>query len=432
MRSNRCSVRCLTLSGMLVSVFLGIRPAQAQEGLIDAMANDSAAHEREKQEQSPDYTYKSGDFKMLLVPSLSLQWNDNINCAETNRESDFILLPTLGTIMSYPLTDWNLLQVNVTMGYSDYLLHPDLSSYYLQSGSGLSFNMYIKDILINVHDQFSYVQDASQNPGVAGTGTYGTFQNSAGLSGKWNLKKVVFTLGYDHQNTFSTSSQFSDVDNSTESGYARTGYQWNSKLTTGVEATAAYTHYNEDVLNDNTSYSLGVYGDWQPDSFLHIQPRVGYTIDEFAQTSQSLQNSTVKSWYADLNISHEITRSVSYSLDLGRQTSGGAQSDITEDYYVNSGITWKIINGLTFQTSLSYQHGNQGEGTTLIGPPIPNSNLVSQEIYNWYNFGLGLSHDITRQFALSLNYQFTQRTSSLSDRGYTQNLVGIVLTYHPK
>jgi hypothetical protein len=403
--------------------------ARAQEGLTDALANDSSRQTFQKLDQSPDYTYKSGDFRMLITPSLSLQWNDNINCTETNRQDDLILLPTLGVTMSYPLTDRNLLQVSFVTGYNDYLFHQNLSSYYLQSGSGLSFDMYVKDIRINLHDQFSYEQIASQQPTVSGTGSYGTFQNSAGLSGEWDLKNVTFTLGYDHQTTMATSSQFDDSDSSTESGYARAGYKWNSKFTTGVESTAAYTYYDENVLNDNTTYSFGVYGDWQPDTAFHVQPRAGYTIDEFAQTSQSLQNSTVNSWYADLNISQEITHSVSYSLDVGHQVSPAAQSDVNEDWYANSSITWKFIRGLTFQTSFSYQHGNQGEGTTLIGPPS-NNNLVANEIYDWYSGGLTVSHDITRRLGLSVNYGITERSSSIQNRGYTQNLVGVLLTYH--
>ncbi|HUA67121.1 MAG TPA: hypothetical protein VMA13_01120, partial [Candidatus Saccharimonadales bacterium] len=148
--------------------------ARAQEGLNDEMANEAADRARASQEGA-NYTFKSGDFRMLLVPSLSMQWNDNINCTDTGKEDDFIILPTLGVIMSYPLTDRNLLQLNVAAGYSEYVKHSSLSSFYLSAGSGLSFDVYIRDILINLHDQFSYIQNSSANPQVAGTGTYGTF-----------------------------------------------------------------------------------------------------------------------------------------------------------------------------------------------------------------------------------------------------------------
>ncbi|MGO8764087.1 MAG: hypothetical protein ACLQSR_03005 [Limisphaerales bacterium] len=403
--------------------------ARAQEALIDAMANDEIAQTRAKQAQISDYTFKSGDFRMLVTPSLSLQWNDNINCTQTNLESDLIVLPTVGVIMSYPLTEQNLLQLNLTMGYSDYVFHPDLSSYYLESGSGLSFNMYIKKILINLHDQFSYTENASQNAQVAGTGLYGAFVNSIGLSANWNLEKIVFTLGYDHQNNLSTSSQFNDTDSSVESGYVQTGYQWNSRLTTGVEVTAAYTSYAQEILNDNTVYSAGVYGDWHPDAFIHVQPRIGYTIDEFQQTSQDIQNSAIKSWYADLNIGHQISQSVSYTLDVGHQVSPGVQSSATEDWYVNSGVTWKAFEGLTLSPSFSYQHGDQGAGAAPIG--MQNNNLVFSEIYDWYSASLGLSHRITRRLDMSVSYQITDRSSSISNRGYLQNVVGLVLTYHP-
>ena len=195
-------------SSVPLSVFLGATQAHAQMGLEDDMANESATKARAQQEQYSDYTVKSGDFRMLVSPALSMYYNDNINCTQSGKQDDFIVLPTLQTIMSYPLTEQNLLQINITAGYNEYCLHPSLSSWYLASGSGLSFDVYLKDILINLHDQFSYVQNSSQNAAVAGTGNYGTFQNSAGLSLNWGLKDIPITVGYDHQNTIATSSQF--------------------------------------------------------------------------------------------------------------------------------------------------------------------------------------------------------------------------------
>lgn len=159
------------------------------------MAGDAAAEARTLQMQNQNYTFKNGDFMMLLTPSLNLGWNDNVNLSKTNAEDDFIVSPTMGITASYPLTQRNLLQLNLTVGYNDYISHSDLSTLYLQSGSELSFDIYIKDFWINLHDQFSYVQDSSQNANVANTGVYGTFQNTAGLSGTWDLNDVTLALG---------------------------------------------------------------------------------------------------------------------------------------------------------------------------------------------------------------------------------------------
>ena len=64
-------------------------------------------------------------------------------------------------------------------------------------------------MLFNFHDSFSYIQEFCHEPAVSGPVSYGTFQNTAGLSGTWDLNDVTLTLGYDHQNVLATSSQFS-------------------------------------------------------------------------------------------------------------------------------------------------------------------------------------------------------------------------------
>jgi outer membrane protein assembly factor BamA len=405
---------------MTVSFFLMAISAPAQEALRNSMAGDAAAEARTLQMQNQNYTFKNGDFMMLLAPSLNLAWNDNVNLSDTNAEDDFIVSPTLGITSSYPLTQRNLLQLNVTVGYNDYINHSYLSTWYLQSGSELSFDIYIKDFWINLHDQFSYVQDSSQNANVANTGSYGTFQNTAGLSGTWDLNDVTLALGYDHQNILSTSSQFDEINHDSEMFFARSGFKVHPKITVGLESTASFTTYDQEVLNDNAAYSIGVYADVRPDAFFRIQPRVGYTIYQFQHTSQSIQTSNLNSWYADLNITHQPTDFLSYSLDAGHEVSLGIQSDVTEDWYIRPSISWNIIRNLSLQTSFFYEYGSQGVGNIL-------NNFT--ENYSWYGGRIGLGYPIAKRLTLGLSYQLTLRSSSIADRGYAQNVVGLQLTY---
>lgn len=415
-----------------LSVFLPAWTARAQEGLSDAMAMEAADKARAKQALISDYTFRSGDFRMLLKPSLSMEWNDNVNLTQTGQEQDFIILPTMGAIMNYPLTSQNLLQLNVTGGYWEYIKHPNLSTWYVSTESGLSFNIYVKDILINLHEQPSYVQNSVENAQVAGTGSYGTFANTAGLSVQWSSKWLALTVGYDHQDSLTTSSQFSYGNNSSDDAYTRAGYLWNSKLTTGLEGTYSFTGFNQNVLNDTASYSVGIYGDWHPDTFLEIEPRVGASFNQYSQTS-AVQTSSLNTWYADLTITHKINRSLNYSIDGGRDVSPGVQSTADVNWHVNTEITWNFIRNFSFSPQLFFQHGNQGQGSTVNAglPNLPPTLLQQNEVYNWYGGSLGFSYAITRRFTVGWNYQFTQRTSSLSNRGYTQNIIGIQITYRP-
>ena len=411
----------------------------AQEALHDLMANNAATESRNKQMQSADYTYKSGDFQVLAEPSLDLQYNDNINLTQTNEESDFIVEPAVRLTTSYPLTQENLLFLDFTIGYSKYISHSELDTLDLnsQSGSGFSFDIGVKDVKINLHDRFSYTQDSAQNAQVANTGSYGTFQNAAGLSAVWDLNDVTLTGGYDHQTVFATSSQFSQDNQSSELLTSQLEFKVHPRITAGLEATASFTSYDQNQLNNNSSYSFGVNADIRPDEAFRIQPRVGYTIYDFQQTSTNIQTSNLGSWYADLNISHDITKTISYAIDAGHEVSLGVESDATEDWYARPSITWKIIKDWQFETGFFYDHGTEGQGSTY-GP----LRLNDSQTYDWYGGSLTVSHPLSKRFDLALNYRITKRSadstttfvgfgSGTTSGGYLQNLVELTLTYHP-
>jgi hypothetical protein len=422
---NYC--RCLVVLGMFIASL-----ASAQEALRNSMAGDAAAQARRLQPESLPYTVKSGDFRLLATPSMGFQWNDNIRLSRNDQQEDVIVTPAMGFLASYPVTQRNLLQLNVTAGYNEYIRHNDLSTWYLQSGSELSFDVFVKDFLINFHDRFSYSQDAAQEAAVANTGSYGTFQNSAGLSTTWDLEDVVLTLGYDHQNVVSTAQQFDSQDHASEMVVARAGLKLNPRLTTGVEGTTSITEYNQRQLNNNVNYSIGAYADWQPGATLHVQPRAGYTITHFDQTSQSgsdwqpvgliqpVRTSDLDSWYADLTASQQVTEAVGYSVSAGHEIRLGIESDAIEDWYFRPAINWSIVRDLSLGTSFFYEHGKQGEG---------NISGNFQETYDWYGGALNLSYPLMKKLTVSLNYRLTLRSSDVADREYAQNVVGLLFSY---
>ena len=417
-------------SGCLVAfVLLAALPALAQEALRDSLAGDAAAEARKIQMESLPYTFKSGDFKLLVVPSLSLAWNDNVNCVKTDPQQDFILSPLVQLDLSYPITQNNVLTLNVGAGYEKYFEHDQYSTWDLQSGTELSFDIYVKDFWFNLHDSVNYIQDTSQQPALSGTATYATLNNTAGLSVTWDLNKLTLSAGYDHQTIISpTAQQYESQDGSTEMLYTRAGLEVYPGVTVGIEGTASFTTYDQMVLNNNNSYSAGVYADWQPGKAFRVQPRFGYTIFNFQNTSQSsflltnqpIQTSDLNSWYADLNITHQITDAIGYTLDAGHEVQTGIQSDAIEDYYVRPAIHWNIIKNVNLNTSFSYEHGNQGQGNVQ-------GNLT--ETFDWLGADLGASYSIMKKLSVGLDYRLTLRSSTIANNEYTQNMITLSLTY---
>src|ERR1700728_3030690 len=110
------------LESLTVAMLLAARLASAQDSLRNWMAGDAAAAAQSQQQQAPqNYTYKAGDFRLLVVPSVEVDWNDNVNITKTNTQSDFLLQPFLQLTGSYPLTQRNLLSLSVGVSYLDYL-----------------------------------------------------------------------------------------------------------------------------------------------------------------------------------------------------------------------------------------------------------------------------------------------------------------------
>ncbi|MGA2801102.1 MAG: hypothetical protein ABSE97_01820 [Verrucomicrobiota bacterium] len=409
---------------LAASMLLTARLATAQEALRTSLAGDAAAEARRLQLQSLPYTVKSGDFRLLVTPSLELDWNDNINLSSDNTEADFILRPSVALNASYPLGTYNLLNLSVDFGYDKYINHDEFSQWYLSSGSELSFDVYIKDFWINFHDRFQCSEDSAQESAVAGTGSYGTFQNTAGLSGTWDLEDVTLTLGYDHQNVMSLSDQFNYINHVSELVVARAGLRVHPKLTIGVEGTASFTTYDQAVLNDNQEYSAGIYGDWRPGSFFSVQPRLGYTIFDYSQTNSSVKGGNLTAWYANLTLVHQATDFLSYSLSAGHEIRLGIQSDAIEDSYIRPSANWNVTKNVTLQPSLFYEHGVEG-GRQL-------ASLLDEKNYDWYGGGLSLSYSPMKKVRISLNYRLTLRSSDVASREYTQNMVGLQITYTPQ
>jgi hypothetical protein len=424
--------------GILILILQGaaLVPVTAQEALQNMLAGDTAANTRNQQMQSPagaDYTFKKGDFRLMVTPGAGLEYDDNINLANTNVMDDIILTPSVGITASYPLSRRNLLYLDFTVGYNWYMEHPQYSSFSLNSstGTGLSFDMAIKDVTLDFHDWVSYSQGAGQsasldntaNGAVANSATYGTFMNTAGISALWDLNQVQLSAGYDHQTVMSTSSQFDNISHSAEMLFARGKFQVHPKISVGLETTVNFTSYDQAMLNDNSAYTIGPYIEFRPSQYLTVTARGGFTTYQFQNTSTVVQTADDNSWYAGLQITHRPTDSISYSLDVGREVQTGIQTDLMEDWYVRPNITWNIIKNLSLSTTLFYEHGNQGVGST--GTVAGGSNGT----FDWYGGGIDASRMISKRLSLSLSYRLTFRTSDTPNTDYTLNLVMLQLTY---
>jgi hypothetical protein len=408
---------------LLAAVLLLPAAARSQEALQNMRALDTARAQRREQMASENYTFKRGDFRLLATPSLGLDWNDNIRSSDLNQEADFILRPMLQLGATYPLTQVNLLTLTLGVGYDHYFSNDELSGLRVQSGSALSFDIFVKDFTINLHDRLSYTRDSSQEAAVANTADFGNFQNTAGLSVSWLLRKATLTAGYDHVNVVSIESTFNSQDRATEMFSSRASFEVHPQVQAGLEGTASFTTYDQATLNDNANYSAGLFATWQPGVALRVSPRAGYTFTQFEQSSTSIRTEDLSSYYYDLTVAHDITDAFSYGLSVGHDVRLGIASDVIETTYFRPNVTWRAFERTALRFGFFYEQGEQGVGNQSGG---------LMEKYDWYGANVGASWNLTKNITVGANYRLTIRSSDQAAREYTQNLIGLMLTYYPR
>jgi hypothetical protein len=95
--------------------------------------------QRRIQQENLPYTIKSGDFRLLITPSLELDYIDNVNVSDQNPQQDFILRPFLDLRATYPISRRNLLPWTLASATITTLTTPAIAGPRLQSGSQIAF-----------------------------------------------------------------------------------------------------------------------------------------------------------------------------------------------------------------------------------------------------------------------------------------------------
>jgi hypothetical protein len=431
--------------------FIGVN-VRAQEGLRMSAAGEEAATARRQAAQLPQYyNLKLGDLQLRLNSSLGVEANDNVSLADTNLEGDLIFSPEVSTVASYPLSDKNTLNLSLGVGYSYYLEHKDLNRFFVRPGTELSFDIFIKDVVLNLHDRASVVNQG-YNATAGGTGNYSYLENVMGISADWDLNKMEVNVSYDHLQRISLTTQSAsksvdtnapkstaagNIQDSTEEIFSGSvGANVTPYSVVGIQASATIISYEQTNLNGGVQYSAGLFYKTRVSEHLTFSASAGYFIyfldvsnpttvtTNFVNdgmggiTAVPVTNTaatTIDAVYYSLSLDHQVNAHLSYNIEAGRQVQAGLFSDTLDLYYARISANWGIVRKLPITTRFSYENGNESGG---IGEKIER-----------FGFGIGCSRAITQKLSSSLYFEHWLRYSDLPNRNYTQNRVMLTLNY---
>jgi hypothetical protein len=390
----------------------------AQEALRLSLAGDLAAASRQQSSAFIGYyNLLTGPVAWRFSSGLDLQYDDNVRLRENNAEGDFIIRPRANVQTHWPVTLKNSLDFNLNAGYSEYLLHQDLSQFYIDPGSGIAFDIYTGDWVIELHDRVSITENTYENAGVNANNNNATLENTIGVDGLWDLNKAIIKIGYDHADYVQLASATRQFSGSSENIFFNGGVRLRPEILAGLETGGGLIHYDQAgrITPDALQWNAGAFASLQVSEYISARLDAGYTEYVPDTTSTNLATADSSGFYFQFLLTHRVNKYVKYSLTAGRSTDFSYSGLPQTYYFVRLQPTWNIFRKYNLSTPITWQNGTQ---------------LYNKSAdYDQYSFGINISRQITQKLSGSLSYQFVKETSDLEVLNYTVNIVGLNFTY---
>ncbi len=358
------------------------------------------------------YNLKFGKLNARFRASMQAEYIDNINLSDKNREFDFSLNPNMQVGFVYPLTQAQLMELNIGFGYRYFLNHPGISSYGVDPKTRLDYKITLfKDIEVRFYDSFSILTDPTSRADISGGKGLIDFQrlnNTAGILLNWQpVEAWRFSVGYSYGISRSLSDQFQELDQDTHSYSSAIYYTVSPRMTVGINGTIARTYYSTHFQNDATSYSLGPVLIYKPSEFISVSAFVGYSLFQFGQNGVVTDTSEFRGITGNIAILHKMNRFMTEDLQYSQGRDLGVGSNFNETMVTQYGLSLRVSKDVNVRTSLTYErlHGSGAAGED------------AQRFLAYVGTGLKLS----KYWGLGLGYAFALKDSEIAGRNYVQN-----------
>lgn len=410
-----------------VSLSMALTPVlaiHAQDALRSAVLGDEAYSLRSAPIPAADLPnyHHVGPVQYTIGLSYAAEYVDNVFYAPRNEHTDVIHTTQVDFGFRWKASSSAQLTFGGGIGYRAFTHYSSQDRLAVTPNSELAYDIPIKDFMLTLYDRFSYTEDVLSQSALSGSSLLGNaslprFDNTVGWRLGWRPNRWVSQIGYGHQNYFSSASTFTYLDHVTEHFFGRVGYLFHPSTEGGIEVTGSLTDYQAVTQSDNQSVSAGPYLHWQAMRSLSLDLRGGY-VEYFFDPSQPPQaRSSLKSYYAGLDVKHDLTRYISHTLSLKKEIQQG----------LNQGGQYINLFGVRYSLHYNfYKHAGLFGDVFYDDGKEPR--LTVQETYKLTGFGGGLEYQISQRFSARVRFTHAQRTSSAQDRGYHVN--DVVLGVH--
>jgi hypothetical protein len=385
----------------------------------ESLAGESAAQALEKSIEAEPYDLHYGPVRASAKASLGVNYTDNV--FYSNQGTDDIMIEpdvTLGAL--WPISKLNALRLSLDLSYERYLKNTELnaSAPLVNPGSELTFNLFVGDVHLQLHDRFSYEESLFFNSFTGNqpfynfnnVGTFARLDNHAGLDATWDLEKAVLSAGYDHEDFLSKTAAFDYLSRRSEWFTASAGYKLGDHLQAGAEGRAALHHYYEEtVLNNHWQAQAGPFAEATLPSGFTLRAGGGYDLARYDAAASG--NSDYNTYYAYGRVSQE-TRFFTHSLEGGREIVLGDNANNMKTVYARYAITSPIIAHVDLGANAGVNVAEEYGGPSGY-----------DEKFTYYDAGCRAGWQFRKHWRTELAYEFLLKESDLALRDFHRNRV---------
>lgn len=393
--------------------------ARGQELMRDSLAGVDVAEARRPSLEEQNYNLRVGPVRFLFSANGGVEYIDNINYSERNRESDVLLRAGFNASAIWNVTRLNTLSLDLGVAYVRYVNNPDAAgtNVVIAPGSQLAFDVFVAEIFrFNFHDRFDIRQDPVDNPTLSNVTDFGRFTNTLGVTAIADLNRVVLTAGYDHFNYLSLNDDFNYLNRSAEQVFGSVVFNLAPRTFLGAEGTFAYTDYDQNFQNDSVGGTIGGYFDMTFNPYLRLIARAGYQFASFQDSGRFGDSSDLSAWYGNVTLQNRVNAYLVQSLSAGRENDLGLTSNYIKVSYVRWNAAWNFLRNFSLGTDLFFEHDEESGG-------------LIDETLNRYGGGFTLGYQFNFHLSAALHYAYVQKDSDRSFRDYYQNRVGVDVNY---
>ena len=386
-------------------------------------------------EERDKYNFALGPMRFSIAAGVGLEYNDNINLADKNREEDFILRPSLSIDSSWKLSDLNTLHLGVELSYAKYFDHSenDTDGVLVSPTSELAFTFEIGAVKVTLRDRGSYQEDTYNVPVLSDVVHYRRAENQIGIEMDWAINQSTLLIaGYDHFNLWTFDEEFSADERAVDTFFIKPSFQVTPTIKLGVVGAFSAINFHEDIRQDGTNVLVGPFIEWKLSEVMTFYVEGGFqdlsfdgssNFDEdFLKGLTDEERSLFKDdedssgWYVKFELNHQANDYFSQRLSGSKTSEIGIGSDYYELYHIEYTADWKNFFANTeFSPTLFFEH-------------YETSGLGGEEA-NRFGAALGIRYNLTNSITLGLDYRFIWKDSNLEDADYYQNLAFLSLYY---